>query len=79
MSANDKNIRLNSRVLYFFVEGRRIIAVHGIRSKAAKIAARDRSVALDRKRDWMARNRSWNDKQIFYCYNTQLDPFISRD
>ena len=50
--------KLNSRVLYFFVEGRRIIAVHGIRSKATKIATRDRSVALDRKRDWMARNRS---------------------
>jgi phage-related protein len=50
--------KLNSRVLYFFVEGRRIVAVHGIRSKATKIAARDRSVALDRKRDWMARNQS---------------------
>ena len=48
--------KLNTRVLYFFVKGRRIITVHGIRSKAKKIAARDRKLALDRKRDWMARN-----------------------
>ncbi len=48
--------KLNTRVLYFFVKGRRIINVHGIRSKATKIAARDRKVALDRKRDWLTRN-----------------------
>jgi phage-related protein len=48
--------KLNTRVLYFFVRGRRIIAVHGIRSKATKISARDRRVALDRKRDWLERN-----------------------
>ena len=47
--------KLNTRVLYFFVKGRSIIAVHGIRSKATKIAARDRKVALDRKRDWLER------------------------
>ncbi len=47
--------KLNTRVLYFFVKGRRIIAVHGIRSKATKIAARDRNVALGRKRNWLER------------------------
>jgi phage-related protein len=47
--------KLNTRMLYFFVRGRRIITVHGIRSKATKIAARDRKVALDRKRDWLER------------------------
>jgi phage-related protein len=47
--------KLNTRVLYFFVKGRRIIAVHGIRSKATKIPARDRRVALERKRDWLTR------------------------
>ena len=47
--------KLNTRVLYFFVKGRRIILAHGIRSKARKIAARDRNVALDRKSDWLAR------------------------
>lgn len=49
--------KLNTRMLYFFVRGRRIITVHGIRSKATKIAARDRKVALDRKRDWLERLR----------------------
>lgn len=49
---------LNSRVLYFFVKGKRIIALHGIRSKDKKIASKDRKVALDRKRDWLARNPS---------------------
>lgn len=48
--------KLNTRVLYFFMKGRRIIALHGIRSKATKISARDRRVALDRKRDWLERN-----------------------
>ncbi len=48
--------KLNTRVLYFFVRRRRIITVHGIRSKATKISARDRSIALDRKRDWLERN-----------------------
>jgi len=47
--------KLNTRVLYFFVKERRTIAVHGIRSKATKIAARDRKVALDRKSDWLER------------------------
>ena len=49
--------KLNSRILYFFVKGKRIITLHGIRSKAKKIAPRHRKVALDRKRDWLARNR----------------------
>ena len=48
--------KLNSRVLYFFMKGKRIIALHGIRSKAKKIASKDRKVALDRKRDWLERN-----------------------
>ncbi len=48
--------KLNTRMLYFFMKDQRIIVVHGIRSKAKKIAPRDRKVALDRKRDWLARN-----------------------
>ncbi len=47
--------KLNCRVVYFFVRGKRIIMLHGVRSKARKIALRDRKVALDRKRDWHAR------------------------
>src|SRR4030042_4327196 len=48
--------KLNTRVLYFFMKGRRIIAVHGIRHKGIKISARDRETALERRRDWLARN-----------------------
>lgn len=48
--------KLNTRVLYFFVKGRRIIAVHAVRKKSAKIAARDLKVSLDRKNDWLVRN-----------------------
>jgi len=48
--------RLNSRILYFFVKGKRILALHGIRNKAKKIASKDRKFALDRKRDWLERN-----------------------
>ena len=33
--------KLNTRVLWFFVKGRRIIAVHGIRNKGQAIPARD--------------------------------------
>ncbi|MBI3934120.1 MAG: type II toxin-antitoxin system RelE/ParE family toxin [Acidobacteria bacterium] len=50
--------KLNTRVLYFFVKGRRIVAAHGIRSKAQDIPARDRQVALERMRDWLAREGS---------------------
>lgn len=47
--------KLNTRVLYFFMRGRRIVAVHGIRNKAQDIPRRDRAVALDRRRDWLTR------------------------
>lgn len=47
--------RLNSRVLYFFAKGKRIIFLYGVRNKARKILTKDRKVALDRKRDWNAR------------------------
>lgn len=47
--------KLNTRVLWFFVKGRRIIAVHAIRNKGRAIPARDLNTALERMRDW--RNR----------------------
>ncbi len=47
--------KLNTRVLYFFAKELRIIAVHGIRSKAQKISERDIKVALERKKDWWSR------------------------
>jgi len=48
--------KLNIRVLYFFIKGQRIILVHGIRKKTRVLLARDRQVALERKRDWLTRN-----------------------
>ena len=48
--------KLNTRVLYFFMKGQRIILVHGIRKKTRALPARDRQIALERKRDWLERN-----------------------
>src|SRR5664280_2098411 len=47
--------KLNTRVLWFFVKGRRIIAVHGIRNKGHAIPARDLDTAEKRMRDWQER------------------------
>lgn len=47
--------KLNTRVLWFFVKGRRIIAVHGIRNKGRSIPARDLDTARERMRDWRKR------------------------
>jgi phage-related protein len=47
--------KLNTRLLYFFAKGQRIIAVHGIRNKAREISKPDLKVALERKEDWLAR------------------------
>ena len=50
--------KLNTRVLYFFMKGQRIVAAHAIRSKGQGIPARDRAVALERRRDWLARAKT---------------------
>ena len=47
--------KLNTRVLYFFRSGQRIILVHGIRSKAREILKHDLEVARMRKSNWIAR------------------------
>jgi hypothetical protein len=47
--------KLNTRVLRFFVRGRRIIAVHAIRNKGQAIPARHLDTARERVLDW--RNR----------------------
>jgi phage-related protein len=47
--------KLNTRVLYFFAKGRKIIAVHGIRNKAREISKHDLGVALERKENWLSR------------------------
>jgi len=47
--------KLNTRVLYFFMKGQRIVAAHGIRHKGREIPARDLKTALDIKNDWLTR------------------------
>lgn len=49
--------KLNTRVLYFFMKGQLIIAVHGIRNKGKAIPSRDLETALKRKNDWIARHK----------------------
>ena len=44
--------KLNTRVLWFFMKNRRIVAVHGIRHKGQDIPARDIAVARKRMNDW---------------------------
>jgi phage-related protein len=43
--------KLNTQVLWFFMKGRRIVAVHGIRNKGQGIASRDPDTARERMRD----------------------------
>ncbi len=47
--------KLNTRVLWFFMKGRRIIAVHAIRNKGQAITARDLQTARVRMADWQKR------------------------
>lgn len=47
--------KLNTRVLWFFVKNRRIVAVHGIRNKGQVIPARDIRIARERMREWQKR------------------------
>ena len=47
--------KLNTRVLWFFMKGRRIIAVHGIRNKGKAIADHDLRTARERMADWKKR------------------------
>jgi phage-related protein len=47
--------KLNTRVLWFFMQGRRIVAVHGIRNKGQAIPARDLATARERMYDWRER------------------------
>lgn len=48
--------KLNTRVLWFFMKGRRIVAVHGIRNKGQAISANDINTAQARMRDWLERH-----------------------
>ena len=48
--------KLNTRVLWFFMKGRRIVAVHGIRNKGQAIPVRDLDAARERMSDWQRRH-----------------------
>jgi phage-related protein len=50
--------KLNTRVLYFFMRGRRIVAVHGIRNKGMAIPTRDRQAAQERMKEWLTRTET---------------------
>ncbi|MEW6713538.1 MAG: type II toxin-antitoxin system RelE/ParE family toxin [Nitrospirota bacterium] len=50
--------KLNTRVLWFFVRNRRIVAVHAIRNKGQAISARDMGTARERMRDWLKREKT---------------------
>jgi phage-related protein len=47
--------KLNTRVLWFFVKDRRIVAVHGIRNKGRAVPERDLTTARERMDDWLKR------------------------
>ncbi len=47
--------KLNTRVLWFFMKNRRIVLLHGIRSKGQAIPSRDLATARQRMDDWRKR------------------------
>jgi phage-related protein len=47
--------KLNTRVLWFYMKNRRIVALHGIRNKGQAIPQRDLNTAQDRMKDWLSR------------------------
>jgi len=47
--------KLNTRIIWFFVKGRRIVAVHAIRNKGRSIPAKDLTTARERMADWLRR------------------------
>jgi phage-related protein len=49
--------KLNTRIFWFFMKGRRIIAVHAIRNKGQAVPVRDLRTAQERMADWLARGK----------------------
>ncbi len=49
--------KLNTRVIWFFMKGKRIVAVHGIRNKGQAIAIKDFKTAEARMNDWLQRTK----------------------
>lgn len=49
--------KLNTRMLYFFMKGRKIIVAHGIRNKGQAVPLKDKEIAVKRMNDWLARQK----------------------
>lgn len=49
--------KLNTRVMWFFMKNRRIVALHGIRNKGQAIPQHDLKTSQDRMNDWLSRMR----------------------
>jgi len=47
--------KLNTRIIYFFMKGRRIVAVHGIRNKGQALPLQAVQVAVSRMSEWLGR------------------------
>ena len=47
--------KLNTRMLWFFAKGRRIVLVHGIRNKSRAVPKSDLRTAQERMKDWKKR------------------------
>ena len=47
--------KLNTRVMWFFMKNRRIVALHGIRNKGQAIPLHDLKISQDRMNDWLSR------------------------
>lgn len=47
--------KLNTRILWFYVKNRRIVAVHGLRNKGQAIPAHELKTAQSRMLDWEKR------------------------
>jgi len=45
--------KLNTRIIWFYLKSRRIVAVHGIRNKGQAIPAHHLDTARQRMRDWL--------------------------
>jgi len=60
--------KLNTRVLYFFTRGQRIIAVHGMRNKATEIPKRDLTVAFGKKKGLVIEESIMKQKTNFDFY-----------
>ena len=46
-----------TRVMYFFYEGKKIVATNGFVKKTRKIPAKELEIAKERRADWLSRHK----------------------